>query len=172
MYVNTFLIYSSYKPVELIFAIRPVKDEFETLFPMSMDAQKNSKFLQHISVSNIISSKFYSIKSCNSKCDSIWSFVKCSTGKKYYIYLSFAYFFFKYFSRYPVNVLKRQSCNECIKFINFNWPFSVNIWLQELLRYQPLIDGKKYSGPTPSYKCWKWYTKNKFWKDTFMVLRM
>ncbi|GBM39498.1 Midasin [Araneus ventricosus] len=38
-----------YKPVDLIFAIRPVKDEFDVLFPQSMDAKQNSKFLQHIS---------------------------------------------------------------------------------------------------------------------------
>ncbi|CAL1290109.1 unnamed protein product [Larinioides sclopetarius] len=38
-----------YKPVDLNFAIRPVKEEFDVLFPQSVDVKQNSKFLQHIS---------------------------------------------------------------------------------------------------------------------------
>ncbi|GFS38685.1 midasin [Nephila pilipes] len=38
-----------YKPIDLSLALKPIKDEFDRLFPMSMNMEKNSKFLEHVS---------------------------------------------------------------------------------------------------------------------------
>ncbi|XP_055945739.1 midasin-like isoform X2 [Argiope bruennichi] len=46
-----------YKPVDLMYAIRPVKEEFEQLFPLTMNAKENAKFLGHIA--NCYSKKAY-----------------------------------------------------------------------------------------------------------------
>ncbi|GFR07331.1 midasin [Trichonephila clavata] len=38
-----------YKPIDFTLALKPIKNEFDNLFPMSLDVKKNSKFLQHVS---------------------------------------------------------------------------------------------------------------------------
>ncbi|GFX29237.1 midasin [Trichonephila clavipes] len=38
-----------YKPIDFTLALKPIKNEFDNLFPMSLDVEKNSKFLQHVS---------------------------------------------------------------------------------------------------------------------------
>ncbi|GIY25819.1 midasin [Caerostris darwini] len=38
-----------YKPADMIHIIQPIKDEFDCLFPKSMDAKVNAKFLAHVS---------------------------------------------------------------------------------------------------------------------------
>lgn len=40
-----------YKPVELKMIIRPIREEFESLFRAEFNVQQNTKFLGHISVS-------------------------------------------------------------------------------------------------------------------------
>lgn len=43
-----------YKPVELKFIIKPIREQFENLFRAEFDIEQNTKFLGHISVKKIV----------------------------------------------------------------------------------------------------------------------